>query len=718
MICKNIFIYFSFILLFFTNLNAIDNTILKTEQNKIDLINLTPEEREFLIKTKINCVVSTNWVPFNFIENNKLSGISLDYWELIKKKTLIESTCKGVLSSKKSLELLKNKKADIVLSSSVSEKNITYGMFSLPYASYPLAIATTNDKRYISDISILNGKKIALGSSNTIFNLLKNKYPQIDFIQVNNNLQALRQLSRDDVFAVIDVLPVLSQAIVDYGFKNIKISGTTEFNFELRIMVRNDYKKLLPIINKGIIAIKKEEVQEIKKRWFSAKVEKVVELQYLWETISVIVFFIFILFYRQLILNKHNKKLQQANDKIEQKSFELQKKTQELIKQKMLFEKIYYESADGIIILKADDKTIIDCNQSAYKLLEYETKTEFLIENISNFFPEYQPDKFKSNERFNEMIEIAIKKGSNFVEWVHKTKTGKNLWFEVVITSLEINNENILHMVWRNIDNRKKIEQKLNELTHTLEERIETEIKKNEEKTNQLMQQSRLAQMGEMISMIAHQWRQPLTAISATANNMLIRFMIDEKMDKETIQDELTLISNYSQHLSSTIDDFRNFFKTDKKKIEITIESIIENSISILNNSLISNDISLYKDYQCNRKLILNSTEINQVILNLIKNAEDALIENKIESAKIGIKTFCDEDAIYIEINDNAKGIPDNIINKIFDPYFSTKSEKDGTGLGLYMSKIIINDHCQGNLGVKSSSLGTTFTIKLPIIKH
>ena len=85
--------------------------------------------------------------------------------------------------------------------------------------------------------------------------------------------------------------------------------------------------------------------------------------------------------------------------------------------------------------------------------------------------------------------------------------------------------------------------------------------------------------------MIAHQWRQPLTAISATANNMLIRFMIDEKMNKETIQDELTLISNYSQHLSSTIDDFRNFFKTDKKKVETTIESIIEDSISILNNS-------------------------------------------------------------------------------------------------------------------------------------
>jgi len=711
--CKNIFIFFTVIGLYLNPLIANDKEL---NQNDIKIINLTPEEREFLIKTKIKCVVATDWNPFNYMDNGKLAGISIDYWELINKKTLIDTKCEGVNSYKKAIKMVQENRADIVLSTSITEDKVGTALFSVPYISFPMAIATTNDKRYISDITVLDGKKVALRNSYDSYTFLKTKYPKIDFIEYADTIQALKALSRGEIFAVIDILPSLSQVIADYSFKDIKISGTTEFNFDIRIMLRKDYDELLPILNKGIISISKDEAQAIKNRWFSVRVEKVVELAYLWETVTVIMFFIFILFYRQYILNKHNKKLKQANDEVEKKSFELEKKTKELVKQKILFEKIYYESTDGIILLKANDMTIIDCNQSAYRMLEYETKTEFIIEDIFNFFPKNQPDTLNSKSRFKQMVLIAVKSGSNLFEWVHKTRKGNNIWIEVVITAISINDENILHIVWRNIDNRKKIEQKLNDLTHTLEDRVQNEIKKNEEKTKQLMQQSRLAQMGEMISMIAHQWRQPLTAISATANNMLIRFMIDEDVKKEDIEKELTLVSNYSQHLSSTIDDFRNFFKTDKRKVETTIESIIENSLSILSNSLISNDIFIKKDYRCNKTLVLNATEINQVVLNLLKNAEDALLENIISTPLIEIKTYVNNENVYIFISDNAKGIPEDIIDKIFDPYFSTKSEKDGTGLGLYMSKIIINDHCQGDLSVQSGPNGTTFKIKIPIL--
>jgi signal transduction histidine kinase len=259
------------------------------------------------------------------------------------------------------------------------------------------------------------------------------------------------------------------------------------------------------------------------------------------------------------------------------------------------------------------------------------------------------------------------------------------------------------------------MEQKLEILTSNLEEKINEEIKKNQEKTKQLIQQSRLAQMGEMISMIAHQWRQPLTAITATTNNLQIKALIDEKIDTQQLQEELELITNYSQHLSLTIDDFRNFFKPDKIKTESKLEDIIEKAINIIKTSFESKNINLITNYSFNDTLFTYASEIQQVILIILKNAEDILMEKNIENKLIKINTFKENNFAIIQIEDNAGGIAMEIINKIFDPYFSTKKSKEGTGIGLYMSKIIIDEHCLGNLSVKNSTKGATFEIKLPI---
>jgi PAS domain S-box-containing protein len=684
----------------------------KVENNS--LVNLSDEERSFLIKNNFDCVVTPTWAPFEFAENGKLAGISHDFWNLIKEKTLISSRCRLIGSFDEVLDLIKNKEADITISTAISDDKSKYGRFSIPYVTYPIAIATTVDKQYFADTSSLNGKKVAVGKSYSAYHILKDKYPKIDFVQVKDNIEGLTLLSKGDVYAAIDILPVLSHTISDYGFKNLKISGTTEFNFDVRVMVRDDYEELIPIINKGILAISSKESKDIKNKWLSVKFEKLVNYSKLWEVGLIILIILIILFYRQYILNKHNKKLHEANNEIEIKTKELQKKSDELIKQKELFEKIYYESSDGVLILLLRTNKFIDCNDAAHKMLGYDNKEEFLNLDSKNLFPECQPDGFKSIDKRFEMINIALNNGSNTFEWVYTKKSGENIWVEVVITPIIIDDKSVIHIVWRDINNRKKMEQELNVLTHNLEDKVRIEVKKNEENTKQLIQQSRLAQMGEMISMIAHQWRQPLTAISATTNNLLIRMLLDDKIKKEDLKNEISLISDYSQHLSMTIDDFRNFFKTDNEKIDISLENIIDNSIAIVRNSLESNSINLVTEYNCNKNINIFATEVNQVILNIIKNSEDALIENCIIDAKISIKTYCNNSILTIEIEDNAKGIPSDIIDKIFDPYFSTKKSKDGSGLGLYMSKTIINDHCSGTLSVKNSKYGAVFKIELP----
>ncbi|MCK5110948.1 MAG: cache domain-containing protein [Arcobacteraceae bacterium] len=246
---------------------------------------------------------------------------------------------------------------------------------------------------------------------------------------------------------------------------------------------------------------------------------------------------------------------------------------------------------------------------------------------------------------------------------------------------------------------------------------ITKEYKKNEElkaKEQQMLHQSRFAQMGEMINMIAHQWRQPLNAISLTSNNLAFKCMMDD-YDKDLFQKEIGLIDEYSQHLSKTIDDFRGFFKENKEKEITTLEKIVNSTLNIVKVSVENKNIKLIIDLNCNKELKTYPSEIKQVLLNLIKNAEDILLENKIENPTITIKSSCriGQDNQVLVVKDNAGGIPDDIIDKIFDPYFSTKLEKDGTGLGLYMSKTIIEEHCGGKISVSNDKDGATFKIIL-----
>jgi len=243
---------------------------------------------------------------------------------------------------------------------------------------------------------------------------------------------------------------------------------------------------------------------------------------------------------------------------------------------------------------------------------------------------------------------------------------------------------------------------------------LEYEIYKNQQKDRQLLQQSRLAQMGEMISMIAHQWRQPLAAISSTSASLELKAKLN-KLDNDIVIELSNNISQYSQHLSSTIDDFREFFKTNKEKKEVSYNELILSVLNIVEDSIVNKNIKIITKLDCDYKLHTYPNEVKQVILNLIKNAEDVLIEKDIKNPTITIQTSCEINCTnpVLLIGDNGGGISKDIIDKIFDPYFSTKTKKDGTGLGLYMSKTIIEEHCGGRLSVANGKDGAVFMISL-----
>jgi len=252
--------------------------------------------------------------------------------------------------------------------------------------------------------------------------------------------------------------------------------------------------------------------------------------------------------------------------------------------------------------------------------------------------------------------------------------------------------------------------------------RLEKEIEKNEETQKIILTQSRFAAMGEMIAMIAHQWRQPLASIGTASFNLkhkllYKKFDLDTK-DGRTEQSEffckkLDDIEMYVQNLTTTIDDFKNFFRSDKIKTKTKVQNTIQNSLKMIQKDLEVKNIDIKVSFQSQRDINIYENEIMHVFINILKNAKEKLLEKNIENPRIEILIMDFEDGVKVEIQDNAGGIEEKNINKIFDPYFSTKKEKNGTGIGLYMSKIIIETNHKGIINAYNTKDGACFCIKL-----
>jgi len=237
---------------------------------------------------------------------------------------------------------------------------------------------------------------------------------------------------------------------------------------------------------------------------------------------------------------------------------------------------------------------------------------------------------------------------------------------------------------------------------------IEAEKQKNEQL---MIHQSRLASMGEMVANIAHQWRQPLTHLSYAHMNLKTAYD-QEKLSSEYFNKKTEEVNDQIEFMSHTIDDFSNFFKSDKKSQGFGILNTIENTHRLLMASFKHSGITV--DIQCKSEVFINSyeNEFSQVLFNLLNNAKQELIEKKIESPKIIVEIIEQRKTILIKITDNAMGIDEKIIEKIFEPYFTTKDS--GMGIGLYMSKVIIEEHMNGKLSVKNIPNGVTFEISVP----
>ena len=227
-----------------------------------------------------------------------------------------------------------------------------------------------------------------------------------------------------------------------------------------------------------------------------------------------------------------------------------------------------------------------------------------------------------------------------------------------------------------------------------------------------MITQSRFAAMGEMMSMIAHQWRQPLSTTTLLIANERLKMMMDRR-DTSEYDKILENISDTMTYLSDTIDDFQTYFKPEKNTKEIFTSELIERVENFVEARLLLARVKLDIQQCKNEPIETYANEMVQVLINIINNSIDVVVEREVPERHIWITISCDEKNVYIKVEDNGGGIDEDVIEKVFEPYFSKKS-KNGTGLGLYMSKMIVEKHIGGKIEVKNTLNGACFTVMLP----
>ncbi|AOP34267.1 hypothetical protein A0128_10655 [Leptospira tipperaryensis] len=381
------------------------------------------------------------------------------------------------------------------------------------------------------------------------------------------------------------------------------------------------------------------------------------------------------------------------------------------------FQAIFETVVDAIIMITPKG-TIMMFNGAAEKMFGYNF-TEVVGKNIKFLMPE--PYHSEHDDYLKRYVETREKKIIGIGrEVVALKKDGTKFPVELAVSEFSQNQNQYFVGVIRDMTARKNTEHDLREKTSALEElnrsleaRVESEIQKRREQEKAMIVRSRLADMGEMIGNIAHQWRQPLNVIALCIQDLSYTHSEGE-LDEEYILDSTNKIMDLVEQMSNTIDDFRNYFRPNKTKEKFSLKSTIQKSFSLVSESLKNQNIRIYLNPDEDYEVFGFPNEFSQVILNIIANSRDAIMESHPEDPSIYVDIRKEGEKKMVIVRDNGGGIEASVMEKLFQPYFTTKDQGKGTGIGLYMSKSIIENNMDGKIYAYNSDKGAVMVIELP----
>ena len=377
-----------------------------------------------------------------------------------------------------------------------------------------------------------------------------------------------------------------------------------------------------------------------------------------------------------------------------------------------------YKDINGFKFRK---KFLDDINQKGDSVVTYAyKKTNDIFENKISYFLYYKPlnwiiAKGVYNSEINKSLGIKELSLRNRVY----THIKENLFIFMLFTFIAVliayffskKIEGLINEKEKKVKNSTKA---LALLNRELDNRVKKEVEKNKEQEQILMQKSKFIALGETINLIAHQWRQPISELNAIVLNIKLHHKMG-KLTNDLMNDKSRQIDNVLEYMSKTIDDFRTFFKPQKKVERFNLNESISRVLDITKAMLEDGNIKIDKEIDTSLYIVNFQNEFEQVLLNILSNARDAMLGDKIEKPTVKFQTYKEKSQVYIKISDNAYGINEELIDKIFDPYFTTKDDANGTGIGLYMSKIIIEKNMRGFLDIQSDKKGSTFIISFSV---
>ncbi|QKJ21813.1 transporter substrate-binding domain-containing protein [Poseidonibacter lekithochrous] len=522
---------------------------------RFNKINYTKEESEYFKKKKsLSLCVDPNWMPFDKLEKNVQIGMNSEFIKIIQSNINIPIKILPSSTFREALSYAKNGKCDFLSLIAKTENRNNYLNFTKSYLDVTLVLVTQLTEASIYDIKSLKNKTIAVQRDSSLVDLIRNNYPHLKLLEVENNEEGLEKVKENKVYALAGSLVSIGYHFQKGEHNQLKISGTFNEKLKLGFAVNKNDEVLFSIMKKLVFSISEEDKQRIMNKWFSINYGRSFDYELFWKVMIVACLIILFFIYRHYEIKRSNKQLHES---------------------------------------------------------------------------------------------------------------------------------------------------------------VKEEVNRSRDKDKLLFHQNKMVSMGQMIENIAHQWRQPLSQINSSIL-IIDDILYEKKIKDKVLLEKLNEIESMTQYMSDTINDFREFTSPDKRRVNFDICMVVERSINIIKASFLFNKIEI--DFYKNSDIIFYNgypNELQQVLLVMLNNAKDVLLMRNIKDPEVTIRIVENDKSYQVFIKDNGGGIDSEVLDKIFEPYFTTKHPSKGTGLGLYLSKKIIEEGMGGSIYVQNDTVGANFVITL-----